>query len=90
MTARILVVDDEPDMASLISQRFRKQIRAGDYEFSFADDGLEGIDAIKGEGRFDAVLSDINMPRLDGLRFLEHLRELDEDLTDISQIAFVS
>ena len=87
MSAKILVVDDEPDMESLIRQRFRKQIRSGDYDFIFAGDGLEGIDAIKSECRFDAILSDINMPRMDGLKFLEHVREFDEDLLVSDKLA---
>ena len=88
MSAKILVVDDEPDMESLIRQRFRKQIRSGDYDFIFAGDGLEGIGAIKSECRFDVILSDINMPRMDGLKFLEHVREFDEDLRAVVVTAY--
>lgn len=74
MTPRILVVDDEPDVQDLIKRRFRKQIRNGEFEFDFALDGQAALDCIKEKGKFDIVLSDINMPRMDGLTLLNHLR----------------
>lgn len=75
MSPRILVVDDEPDVQDLIKRRFRKEIRNGDFEFDFALDGQEALDCIEEKGTFDIVLSDINMPRMDGLTLLGHLRE---------------
>ena len=75
MPPRILVVDDEPDVQDLIKRKFRKQIRKGEFEFDFALDGQQALDRIKETGQFDIVLSDINMPRMDGLTLLNHLRE---------------
>lgn len=72
---RILVVDDEPDLELLIRQRFRKQRRTGEMVFSFASDGVEALEHLNGNGDIDIVLSDINMPRMDGLTLLDKLRE---------------
>lgn len=86
--ARILVVDDEPDVETMISQRFRRQIRKGEMEFRFARDGQEALDAIA-EGRtFDVILSDINMPRMDGLTLLERLNDLEVDLKTVMVSAY--
>jgi len=83
--ASILVVDDEPDLELLIRQRFRRAIREGRYEFSFAVNGREALEAIDGGGNFDIVLCDINMPVMDGLTFLSHMSEhrLDDTRTVI-------
>lgn len=75
MIPRILVVDDESDFKDLIKRRFRKQIREGEFEFEFAYDGQDALDCIENNKQFDIVLSDINMPRMDGLTLLSHLRE---------------
>ena len=74
MTARILVVDDEPDLELLITQRFRRQVRGGEFEFVFAGDGVAALSALDAGGTFDMVLSDINMPRMDGLTLLGRLQ----------------
>ena len=71
MTATILVVDDEPDLEVLVQQRFRRQIRGGEFGFRFARDGIEALDMIANGDDFDMVLSDINMPRMDGLTLLQ-------------------
>jgi adenylate cyclase len=73
MTARILVVDDEPDLEALISQRFRRAIARGEKAFVFAHDGIEALDALKINPDIELVLSDINMPRMDGLTLLGEL-----------------
>jgi adenylate cyclase len=72
---KVLVVDDEPDAAVLIRARFRRAIRQGEYEFVFASDGDGALRALAEHGDFAAVLSDINMPRMDGLTFLRNARE---------------
>jgi sigma-B regulation protein RsbU (phosphoserine phosphatase) len=76
MAPKILIVDDEPDLELLIRQRFRRQIREGAYSFAFARNGQEALDLIGGNGNIDLVLSDINMPVMDGLALLARLREL--------------
>ena len=73
--ARILAVDDEADFELLLKQRFRKQIRAGEFAFSFAHNGEEGLAAIDADPATDLVLLDINMPVMDGLTMLAQLRE---------------
>ncbi len=75
MTAKILVVDDEPDVEALIIQKFRREIRDGRFAFRFAGDGVEALAALAAEPDFDAVVSDINMPRMDGLTLLARLGE---------------
>lgn len=73
----ILVVDDEPDLELLIRQKFRRQIRDGAMVFSFANDGVEALASLKDGSAIDIVLSDINMPRMDGLSLLRNIRELE-------------
>lgn len=72
---KILVVDDEADLEILIKQKFRKKIRSNVYEFFFAKDGVEALEKIGTEKNIDIVLSDINMPRMDGLTLLSHLKK---------------
>jgi adenylate cyclase len=67
MTARILVVDDEPDLEELILQKFRHQIRDGEVGFLFAHDGVEALTVLEAHNDIDLVVTDINMPRMDGL-----------------------
>ena len=74
---KVLVVDDEPDVPVLIRQRFRQHIRRGLYEFLFADSGLTAIDQLTRNPDVDVVLSDINMPGMDGLTLLRHIAELN-------------
>ena len=75
MTAKVLVVDDEPDLEDLVRQRFRRQIKEGSIAFGFAHDGVEALAMLAGQGDFDMVVSDINMPRMDGLTLLAKLQE---------------
>jgi adenylate cyclase len=74
---RVLVVDDEPDVAVLIRQSFRRQIRAGVYEFLFALNGAEALRTLQANPDIDVVLSDINMPEMDGLTFLASARAIN-------------
>jgi adenylate cyclase len=76
--ARILVVDDEPDLEALVTQRFRRQIRDGRVAFLFARDGHEALSVLAEHADVDVVVSDINMPRMDGLTLLAKLQEADE------------
>ena len=75
MTARILVVDDEPDLEPLILQRFRRQVSDGEFSFSFADDGVNALAKLDNSPDIDMLLCDINMPRMDGLTLLGRLQE---------------
>jgi len=74
--AKILVVDDEPDLEVLIKQKFRKKIRQKEYEFLFAENGKVALQKIVDNPEVDIVLSDINMPEMDGLTLLTKLNEL--------------
>ena len=74
--AKILVVDDEKDLEVLIKQKFRKKIREKEYEFLFAINGKDAIAKLEKELDVDIVLSDINMPEMDGLTLLTRLNEL--------------
>ncbi len=80
MAAKLLVVDDEPDLEILIRQRFRRQIRAGEYEFDFARNGVEALQKLRERTDIDVVLTDINMPEMDGLTLLLKLQELGQVL----------
>jgi sigma-B regulation protein RsbU (phosphoserine phosphatase) len=72
---KILCVDDELDMELLITQKFRKQIRSNEYEFIFATHGLDALKKIAEHQEIKLILSDINMPEMDGLTFLSKLKE---------------
>ncbi|MGC2521992.1 MAG: adenylate/guanylate cyclase domain-containing protein [Stellaceae bacterium] len=89
MTATILVVDDEPDLETLVQQRFRRQIRGGEFGFRFARDGVEALELLaNGGGEVDMVLSDINMPRMDGLTLLEKIQETADPLSTVIVSAY--
>jgi len=75
MPSKILVVDDEPDLEILIRQKFRKQIRQQELQFVFARNGVEALEKVQLEADIDVVLTDINMPEMDGLTLLNKLKE---------------
>lgn len=77
MPPHILIVDDEPDLELLIRQKYRHQIRDGKYRFSFAGNGVEALEMLKQENDIDLILTDINMPEMDGLTFLSNIRFLE-------------
>ncbi len=72
---KILVVDDETDLEILIKQKFRRQIREKEFEFVFAINGLDAMEKLRQHDDIDIVLSDINMPVMDGLSLLANLGE---------------
>ena len=86
--ATILVVDDEPDLEVLILQKFRKQIGNGSVSFIFARDGVEALQSIASHTNVDMVVSDINMPRMDGLSLLQKLQEADDKKSTIIVSAY--
>jgi adenylate cyclase len=73
--AKILVVDDEADLEVLIKQKFRQKIRERHYEFVFAINGVKALEELELHHDVDVVLSDINMPEMDGLTLLTKLAE---------------
>jgi adenylate cyclase len=88
MTTRILVVDDEPDLEALVLQKFRHQIRDDAVNFLFARDGVEALAALKSNGDIDLVVTDLNMPRMDGLSLLQKLQESEEKVSTIVVSAY--
>ena len=74
--AKILVVDDEPDLELLIRQRFRHKIRSNELTFEFAGNGVEALRKLSMDAdSYDMVLTDINMPEMDGLSLLVKIKE---------------
>ena len=73
---KILSVDDENDLELLLTQYFRRKIRKGEYDFHFAHNGLEALTMLLKEKDFDIILSDINMPEMDGLTLLTKINEM--------------
>src|SRR5688572_28543510 len=88
MAATILFVDDEPDLEALVLQKFRRQIRDGAVSFVFARDGVEALARIAEDAGIDFVVSDINMPRMDGLTLLQKLQEAEEKLSTVIVSAY--
>ena len=82
-SCKILVVDDEPDLEPLMLQRMRRRIRSGDYRFVFAQNGVEALEVLREDGDIDLVLSDINMPRMDGLALLEQIPQVDPNVRSV-------
>ncbi len=88
MSAKILVVDDETDLELLITQKFRREVRNGEMQFEFAGNGLEALARLKEIPDFDIVLTDLNMPEMDGLTLLHELRRYKRDLRTIVLSAY--
>ena len=86
--AKILVVDDESDLQILIKQKFRRQIREGSYEFVFAMNGKHALEQLQDHSDVDVVLSDINMPEMDGLTLLQKLNEKHSLLRSVMVSAY--
>lgn len=72
---KILVVDDEADLEVLIKQKFRKKIRSEEFEFLFALNGRIALEVLEENPDVDMILSDINMPEMDGLTLLSRVKE---------------
>src|SRR6516225_695279 len=90
MSVSILVVDDEPDVADLFRQRFRREARQGTYLLHFANTGEEALDKLAGgiEPPLIVILSDINMPGMDGLALLHEIKTRRPDLPVIMVTAY--
>ena len=76
MPVKILSVDDEMDLELLLTQYFRRKIRKGEYEFVFAHNGLEALAMMVKHPDIEIILSDINMPEMDGLTLLAKVNEM--------------
>jgi class 3 adenylate cyclase len=85
---KILVVDDEPDLAALVRQKFRRHIRDGIYTFEMAGDGVEALSQLEKNPDIEIVLTDINMPRMDGLTLLSRIAKLERLLQAIVVSAY--
>ncbi|QKJ64289.1 adenylate/guanylate cyclase domain-containing response regulator [Flavobacterium sp. M31R6] len=86
--AKILVVDDEADLEILVKQKFRKKIRENVYEFIFAQNGEEALQKVSEHPDLDIILSDINMPIMDGLTLLSRLPEANPMLKAVMVSAY--
>jgi CheY-like chemotaxis protein len=82
MSVSIMVVDDEPDVAEMFRQRFRREARNGTYVMHFANSGKEALDKLATgiEPQLIVILSDINMPVMDGLELLREIKTRRPDL----------
>lgn len=85
---KIMVVDDETDLETLIKQKFRKQIREKEFEFVFAFNGIDALKKLKDQPDVEMVFSDINMPEMDGLSLLEKLKDTNPLLKTVIVSAY--
>ena len=85
---KILVVDDEVDLETLVLQKFRRRIRRKELTFDFAHNGQEAIEKLDGDGDIAMVISDINMPVMDGLALLKQLNETKPNIRSVIVSAY--
>ncbi|MCY3912675.1 MAG: response regulator [Chloroflexi bacterium] len=85
---KILMVDDEPDLEPLVLQRMRRKIQAGEYCFVFANNGVDALDMLQDDQDIDIVISDINMPVMDGLTLLEQIPRVDPSIRAVILSAY--
>lgn len=83
MPVKILVVDDEADLQMLITQKFRKQIQGNDFQFVFAKNGEEALVKLKNDEDIEIVLTDIEMPKMDGLELLSNIGKMNRVVKSI-------
>ena len=88
MKTKILLVDDEDDLEALFKQLFRRQIQSNQYEFIYVRDGLEALTVLEQQLDIDLVLSDINMPGMDGLTLLAKLAEINPIIRTVMVTAY--
>ena len=88
LPVRLLVVDDEEDLELLIRQKFRRRIRKGEFDFVFAHNGQEALEKLAENPDIHLVLSDINMPVMDGLALLSNLGDTNPDVQAVIVSAY--
>lgn len=84
----LLCVDDEPELELLMQQRFRKKIRSGEWKFVFALDGQDALNKLEAHPETGVILTDLNMPRMDGLTLLSRLAALERPLRTVVVSAY--
>ena len=87
-TIKILFVDDEPDLVPLIQQKFRSKVRSGEVALVFAADGVEALEHLRADDGIEVVVTDINMPRMDGLTLLGEIGKLDRRTRSVVVTAY--
>ena len=80
---QILVVDDEADIEPLINQRMRPRIRSGKYRFFFASDGVKALEILSENPSIDMIITDINMPNMDGLSLLGRVSVINPNIKSV-------
>ncbi len=90
MSALILVVDDEPDVADLFRQQFRKELRASRFTIEFVQSAPEALERVRAaeNAKLILILSDVNMPGMSGLELLPRARQLRPDVPVIMITAY--
>jgi len=88
MSEWILFVDDEPDMEEMVKQQFRKQIKENRFQFAFAQNGKVALDRLAGNQDMAMVVTDINMPEMDGLTLLAELGKIDRPIRTLVVSAY--
>lgn len=88
MAIKILAVDDEPQFERLLRQRFRRKLKAGDYELLFASHGKAALSILEEDETIDLLMTDINMPEMDGLSLIAELKKIRPSLKTIVVSAY--
>ena len=88
LPVKILVVDDEEDLEALVLQKFRRRIRKQEISFSFAHNGQEAMEKLDEDDEISMVISDINMPVMDGLTLLKQLNESKPNIRSVIVSAY--
>ncbi|NER92793.1 MAG: response regulator [Symploca sp. SIO1B1] len=87
-TAKILIVDDELELERLFKLRLRKNIRANEFELIFASNGQDALEKLQSDSLIDMVVTDINMPDMDGLTLLSKLKEINQNIKAVVVSAY--